>query len=167
MTTGTIAEPLFRTVSGEGLHMRPCPHILGCEVFETTPEERPDLRICQWTQAELAGVGRTYYDTLRDAMRAFKTYSDTENKIEQTLAGVAHDQIWIPNSQSYIALGLAGLGVAWVGKTYVMPSRHELVELPGYAPGGGGGAEHAPKYGETCPRHFVTMSLEGVCDDCL
>ncbi|HET6561562.1 MAG TPA: hypothetical protein VFG72_06780 [Marmoricola sp.] len=55
--------------------------------------------------------------------------------IRQTLESVSHDQVWAPNSRSYIALGADGAGVAWVGKTYVVPPRDTLVALPGYEPG--------------------------------
>ena len=79
---------------------------------------------------------------------------------------VTYDQIWVPNSRSYVALGHYGRGVAWFGKTYVVPAVGEFLELPDYSAGRGGGVPAHDQVGETCSVHFVTRSLTGVCDLC-
>lgn len=167
MTTVDNRQPLFRTAGGQRLHIEPCPHIHGAQVFAATAEDRMRLEICAWSQAELAGFGRQYHDTLRDAMRVFKTYVGTEALIEKAVAGIEYDKVFTVNSGSYIALGHDGLGVAWIGKTWVVLRGGQLIQLPGYAPHAGGGSEKDVKYGALCPVHFEVMSLTGQCSSCL
>lgn len=159
-------EPLYRTSGGQRLHIGACPFILGADVRDATLAERLEMTLCHWCSQELAGVGRTYVDNLDDAMRLFGTHAGTQTLVRDALRFVTWDQIWVPNSRSYIALGLEGRGVAWVGKTYVVPRAGTFIELPGYAPGGGGGAERHDRVGEVCEVHFITKSLDGRCDDC-
>jgi len=159
-------ETLVRTETGAKLHIAECPHIIGSEIREATAAERLAMELCTWSRAELDGVGRTYCDSLGDAMRLFGTHSGTERLIGDALRFVSHDQIWLPNSQSYVALGLEGRGVAWFGKTYVVPHTGEFLELPGFRESGGGGAPLDEQVGEICPVHHMTMSLTGVCDLC-
>lgn len=159
-------EVLVRSETGMKLHIAPCPHI-GGGIREADASDRETLELCSWCEKEVGGYGRRYYDSIADAMKAFKTYSGTEKLILAEIGEVEHDQIWIPNSGSYVALGHKGQAVAWFGKTWVMPGKEgPYVELPGYAPGGGGGAEQALSYGETCEIHFVAKSLTGVCEAC-
>jgi len=158
-------ETLVRTETGAKLHIAACPHI-GSEIREATAAERLAMDVCGWCRAELDGVGRTYCNSLEDAMRLFGTHSGTERAIKDALRFVVHDQIWLPNSRSYVALGHEGRGVAWFGKTYVVPRMGEFVELPGFRESGGGGTPLDEQVGETCPVHFLTMSLTGVCDLC-
>ncbi|MDQ2783313.1 MAG: hypothetical protein M3Y26_12390 [Actinomycetota bacterium] len=42
-----------------------------------TEQERRTMPVCLLCQVELDGVGRTYFDTIEDAMRAFGSYADT------------------------------------------------------------------------------------------
>lgn len=71
----------------------------------------------------------------------------------------------MPYSSSYVALGLAGRGVAWTGKTYVVPAAGVSVALPGFI-----GVDKdrlgrsEGRWGEFCPRCFHLRSLSGVCD---
>ena len=159
-------EPFYRTAGGQRLHIAPCPYILGADVAPASPADVLALSVCDWCGKELAGVGRRYFESLGDAMRHFGTHAGTEGLIREALQFVQWDQIWVPNSASYIALGREGQGVAWVGKTYVVPHAGAFVELPGYAPGAGGGVERNERVGEPCEVHFITMSLDGRCDDC-
>ena len=159
-------EPLYRTATGERLHIGACPHILGVDVEPATPADLLAMSVCHWCRQELDGVGRTYFDTLEDAMRVFGTRAGTEGLVRDALRFVDWDQIWVPYSHSYIALGREGQGVAWVGKTYVVPHAGAFIELPGYAPGSGGGSGRDDQVGKLCPVHFITMSLTGVCDLC-
>jgi hypothetical protein len=111
-------------------------------------------------------VGRTYFTTLDEAMRFFGTHSGTERMIKESLRFVDFDAIWVPNSASYVALGREGVGVAWFGKTYVMPTREAFVELPGYAAGGGGGTAQDGRVLPVCPGCHLQLPATGSCDDC-
>lgn len=156
---------LYRTETGGRLHLPACPHIGGA-IREADAAERLAMSVCSWCRAQIDGVGRTYYESLDEAMRAFGCHVGTQPTIHQALRFVTHDQIWLPYSRSYVALGHEGRAVAWVGKTWVMPSHDVFQELPGYRDASGGSA-HAPEHmGELCPTHFLTMSVTGVCESC-
>jgi hypothetical protein len=159
-------HPLYRTVGGARLHIAECPHIIGVDVQLATAADRLAMAVCHWCRQELDGVGRTYFDTLEDAMRDFGTHAGTEPLIRDALRFVDWDQIWVPYSRSYIALGREGLGVAWVGKTYVELQGGTFVELPDYVAGSGGGAERHDRVGHECPKCHLTMPLTGRCDGC-
>lgn len=156
---------LYRTETGGRLHLPACPHIGGA-IREADAAERLGMSVCSWCQAEIDGVGRTYYESLDDAMRAFGCHVGTQPTIRNALRCVTHDQIWLPYSRSYIALGHEGRAVAWVGKTWVMPSLDVFQELPGYRDVSRGGAHSSEHIGELCPTHFLTMSVTGVCESC-
>jgi hypothetical protein len=165
--TPSTGMPLVKTATGARLHIEPCPHILGCAVRNATPTEKLAMSVCTWCEAEINGVGRWYFDDLGDAMRYFGAHVGTEGSIRDALRFVLHDQVWVPNSKAYISLGLGGLAVAWVGKTYVVPIRGLFVELPGYHPHhGGGGLPSSERIGAVCTVHNVAMPLTGICDDC-
>jgi hypothetical protein len=134
-------------------------------VHVAIPEELDCLPVCGWSQAEVDGVGRRYFATLSDAMRCFGTHVGTEHAIRESVADVLHDQIWVPNSGSYIALGLNGVVTACIGKSYVQLPDGRLLALPGYAPGAGGGALAEMRYGALCPRCRLSLPLTGRCDE--
>lgn len=159
------ASVLYRTETGNRLHIPACPHVGGA-LREADATERQAMTVCTWCQAELDGVGRTYFDSLHDAMRAFGSHLGTREQVREALRFVTHDQIWLPYSKSYIALGHEGRAVAWVGKTYLMPSFDTFIELPGYEQTQGGGTPSAERVGSTCPNHFITMSVTGICELC-
>ena len=160
-----VGHVLYRTETGGRLHIPGCPHI-GGSLREADPYERLAMQVCSWCQAEIDGVGRTYHDSLDDAMRALGCHVGTQSRIREALRFATFDQIWLPYSRSYIALGHEGRGVAWVGKTYVMPSPDIFVELPGYRDSGGGGQRTEMRVGDTCPTHHMTRSVTGVCELC-
>ena len=161
---GLAGHDLLRTEGGDRLHIAPCPHLLGHTPREATREESATMQLCFWCEKEVSGHGRTYVDSLDQAMRMFGSHVDTTRLIRRHLRDVEWDQIWIPNSRSYIALGLAGRGVAWVGKGYVMPSRDAFVPLPGFvASGGGGGTPSQESWGEVCPVCWMQKSVTGEC----
>ena len=126
---------LVRTAGGAGLHLPECPHVLGSDVHVATPGELAGVPVCGWSQAEVDGVGRRYFVSLEAAMRSFGSHAGTEHLIRAELRDVLYDEIWVPHSGSYIALGLGGFAVAWVGKTYVQLHLGRFRTLPGYAPG--------------------------------
>lgn len=157
---------LFCAATGRRLHVPGCPHVEST-LRHATPDELEQLAVCEWCRAELDGVGRTYYASLDEAMRALGCWEGTQALIRAALRFVRHDQIWLPHSVSYIALGLDGRGVAWVGKGYVaVKATGAYVELPGHREGRGGGAPRAERYGEVCERHRLARSLTGSCDLC-
>jgi hypothetical protein len=161
---GLAGHDLLRTIGGQRLHIAPCPHLLGVTPREATAAERAVMQLCYWCDKEVSGHGRTYYDSLESAMRAFGNHVDTVSLIRSHLRSVPWDQIWIPNSRSYLALGLGGRGVAWVGKGYVVPRRGEFVTLPGFVGSGrGGGTPTVAAWGETCAGCFMQRSVSGAC----
>ena len=165
VSEGRAPQVLYRTESGGRLHIPGCPHV-GGSLSEADAAERLAMPVCSWCQAEIDGVGRTYYESLDDAMRAFGCHVGTHEPIRAALRFATYDQIWLPYSRSYIALGHEGRGVAWVGKTYVMPSPDTFVELPGYEGALGGGQARPDLEGAVCPTHHMTMSVTGVCELC-
>ena len=164
-TDNVVGHDLLRTETGQRLHIGPCPHLLGAAPREATAAERATMQLCHWCDKEVSGHGRTYVDTIEQAMRSFGSHVDTTGLISLHLRSVDWDQIWIPHSRSYIALGRGGRGVAWVGKGYVVPRRGEFVMLPGFvAAGGGGGKPMEQSWGEICPRCFMQRSVSGSCE---
>lgn len=155
----------LRTEKGTRLHIAPCP-FLGPSAREAEPSERAAMSVCSWCQAEIDGAGRTYFDNLEDAMRFFGTHLGSEHQVREAVRFVTSDQVWVPHSKSYIALGLEGAAVAWIGKTYVVPGPGLFVELPDYSPQQGGGAERSERLGELCELHFIARGLNGSCEHC-
>ena len=159
-------HPLFRTTTGQRLHIPGCPHV-GSALQPATAVDRLAVAVCAWCKAEIAGQGRTYYATLEDALRALGCHEGTHRLIRDALRFVRYDQVWLPHSESYVALGLDGPGVAWVGKGYVfVKATGAFVELPGYRASRGGGSPLDVRWGATCDRHFVARSLTGACNLC-
>jgi len=158
-------DALVRTETGAKLHIPSCPHIRS-RIRLADAAERLAMTVCKWCRAELDGVGRTYLDTLEDAMREFGTHAGTERLVRGALRFATYDQIWVPHSRSYVALGHEGRAVAWFGKSWVVPVRGQWLELPDYRAGRGGGAARDERVGEVCDVHFVTRSLTGVCELC-
>ena len=158
-------DRFFATADGGRKHLLQCPHLLDKDVIEVPDgDDRP---VCDGCQKELAGLGRTYYDDLDAALDAYRAPVENRLLIKQHLAGVAFDQIWMPYSESYIALGRNGRGVAWTGKNYVEPVPGTRVLLPGYAGGPHGeGTANRDAWGEICPQTFIAHPLSGVCHDC-
>jgi hypothetical protein len=158
---------VYKTAGGRSLHLAPCPHIHACAVSEATDADLAEHEICKWSQAELDGVGRVYFTTLEDAMRAFHSYSETWATIKHYVAQVEYDQIWIPNSQAYVAVGLRGQTVAWFGKTILGFQDGSRVEMPGYESWlNSGHVTAAQKQPQICQRCFVAMPLTGRCVSC-
>jgi hypothetical protein len=159
----TDRVPLYRTAAGGRRHIRECPHLVGKTVVEALDA---DGEICTICQRELRGEGRRYFSSLAEALPEFGAARANWPLIGEHLAGVDHNQVWIVASGSYIALGRGGRAVAWAGKTYVNPSADQLIELPDYRPGGGGGTEVQSTWGDTCPEHHMQRSRSGVCGMC-
>lgn len=156
----------LRTETGGRLHIAPCPHLQGAAPRPARDDERASMQLCSWCEKEVSGQGRTYFDSLEDAMRAFGSFVGTKPLILEHLRRVEWDQIWLPNSRSYIALAKGGRGVAWIGKGYIVPAAGEFIELPGYKGSSREGSTAAPAWGDQCDIHHVTRSLTGECEYC-
>lgn len=161
-----LPETLFSTATGNRKHLRQCPHLLEKEVVEVTADDpRP---VCDGCDKELNGHGRTYHADLDAAFASYQQPVETRALVKQFLAGVDWDEIWTPYSNSYIALGRAGRGVAWIHKTYVEPALGQVAELPGHALTASGtrSEDRSGVWGETCPSTYLKHPTSGRCDDC-
>lgn len=162
-----MTEPqFFATATGGRKHLAQCPHLLDKVVLEVpVSDERP---VCDGCQKEIAGHGRTYFDDLDAALDVYRAPVENRHLIKQHLADVVFDQIWMPYSDSYVALGRQGRGVAWTGKNYVEPVPGTRVLLPGYAGAQHGAGQPNPNaaWGPICPETFIAHPVNGACPDC-
>jgi hypothetical protein len=158
----TMNEDLVRTAAGQKLHVRLCPHVHGAEVVSATDTERTTLVVCSWCQAELAGHGRTYHDSVANALADLAAPASSRTRLAALLADVDHDTVHVPYSRAYVALVKDGKATAWAGKTYVAFADGRFVPLPDYTAGGGSTEEAA--WGATCPDCFTAKSLSGSCN---
>ena len=156
---------LFRTATGEKLHIRPCPHVLGVELLAATDADRAARAVCSWCAAEISGLGRTYHDTVEAALDDMQAPQHARPELARLLKEIEFDTVFVPYSRSYVAVAKDGKGVAWAGKTYVAyADGRPFVALPDYAPGGGGGAERNEAWGAVCPSCFTQQALTGRCN---
>lgn len=163
MTVTTTA--LYSTANGQRLHIAECPYILGAEVF---PEVVDDTReVCTWCQAELNDEGRTYHDSIEDALRDMAVAGANFAELTRLLRSVEHDTIYVPFSRSYVAVALDGRPAAVAGKTYVWFPDGK-VELPDFVSAGGDkiGGDRSGVWGETCPHSGLKHPVNGACDRC-
>lgn len=169
MTQPSAAEPLFVTHAGGKVHIAACPHLFKHSTLApATPEQIEDNGLCTHCEKEVRGEGRTYVKDLDEAFRLFGHRTDVARRlILEALGGVPHDTIWIPASESYIALGHDGQGVAWIGKGYVQVKDRPVVELPWFQEHGvGARTQRDEARGQLCEVHFVEKSLVGTCEMC-
>ncbi|WP_131801759.1 hypothetical protein [Klenkia soli] len=123
-----------------------------------------DQPVCDSCQAERDGHGRDYQADLLTALPVMGVSVTDWPQVQSVLAPVDHDEVWLPYSRSYIALGRKGRAVAWVGKSYVDVAGEIRTELPGYT--GvvkNGGSVKEPRRGDSCPTCHETKSLSGAC----
>ena len=159
-------EVLLCTPGGGKLHIRGCSHLTATSQARIATREDAETRqLCTECAAELTGQGRTPFDDLERAMEAFNMPVEARPAVRELVAGVAADRIWVPNSRSYIALGKDGTRAVYIGKTYVWID-DGLVTLPGYAPGGGGGAPTLESDLPICPTCGYELPRTGICDSC-
>ena len=79
---------------------------------------------------------------------------------------VTYDELWLPYSRSYVALGLEGRAVASFGKSYVWVGGRRI-DLPGYVAASRSGHRSQPARGEVCPGCHQESALNGACpNDC-
>lgn len=163
-----MSEQIFVTHGKGKVHIRACPHLSDTsELTPATPEQVKQNGYCSHCEKEIAGVGRKYFESLDDAFEAFGHRTDeAKGLIRKAIVGIEHDSIWIPASESYIALGVNGLGTAWIGKGYVDFRDREHIELPWFAPHSGGGVQRLDEWGDLCDVHFIERSVSAVCELC-
>lgn len=154
-----------RTATATRLHLSDCPHLVGKDWHAADQAGIDGYPLCQWSRDQLEGLGRLHPETLEDAMRVHGTPAGAVALIKEHLKFVTYDEIWLPYSLSYAALGLDGRAVASFGKSYVEVGEGR-VDLPGYVAGRASGRSHRPTYGGLCPNCFLLMPLTGICDDC-
>ena len=161
MTTVSTTE--FRaTANGGRKHLAPCPHLVGSTTRPVHDDEH--LPVCDWCAKELSGHGRRYFDDLRLALDAFRAPLENRRLIQTELQHVRHDRIWMPYSGSYVALGLEGRGVAWTGKTYVVPRAGVSIPLHGYTDADRSGfSRPEQRTGGKCPDCWQHRSVSGAC----
>lgn len=163
MTIAPEAPVLLATAAGNRKHLAQCPYLVGATTLRILAADE-ELELCDWCSKELSGHGRTYFDDLDAALAAFKAPLENRRLIKDALREVEHDQIWMPYSSSYVALGLGGRGVAWTGKTYVVPEPGLSVELPGFVDASRtSGNQAADRWGSLCLRCFHRRSVNGAC----
>ena len=159
----TTDTTVFRaTATGGRKHLAQCPYLVGTTTRPVQDSE--PLPVCDWCRRELSGHGRRYFDDLDLALAAFGAPLENRPLIKNELRRVAHDQIWLPYSGSYVALGLGGRGVAWTGKTYVVPRPGVSIALHGHTESSRGGrARLEQRVGATCSQCWQVRSLSGAC----
>lgn len=164
MTIAPAAPVLLATRTGGRKHLPQCPHLVGAaQTRVVSPAE--SLELCDWCSKELTGFGRTYFDDLDTALARFKAPIENRRLIKDALRQVEFDQIWMPYSSSYVALGLGGRGVAWTGKTYVVAEPGISIELPGFIGSTcDGHSSRDQRWGATCPDCRQNRSVSGACE---
>lgn len=155
----------FRTATGTRVHLPQCPHLHDTDAHAASAAERLALPVCDWSQAQLGGYGREHFDAVEDAMRRVGVPVGAHAAVAAALRFVEFDEVFTVHSLTYGALGLDGRTVAGFGKTYYWVGERR-VNLPMYVENGRSGRTAPKAYGETCPVHFLAMSLAGTCDDC-
>jgi hypothetical protein len=137
---------LWKTGAGGRAHLAQCAHLVGKEVVLAAAEP-----VCDMCQHEIDGHGRERFSDLDAALPVMGVSGTDWPAVKAALASVDHDEVWLPYSRSYIALGRAGQAVAWVGKSYVDVAGQARVELPGYAgTARSGSTTKEPRYGAVC-----------------
>lgn len=153
-----------RTATSTRHHLAECPHLVDRDWHPCSEEEVATYPLCTWSQDQLDGVGRSHPATLADAMRELGLPVGNERLVRELLAFVSYDELWLPYSRSYVALGFEGRGVAYFGKSYVWVRGHRT-DLPNHTNTSHAGGRSV-QYGDTCPRCFLAMPFSGACDDC-
>lgn len=162
-----MTEPeLLKSKTGTRLHITGCPHTDKSALIPAAESEISELEVCSWCAAEIAGHGRTYFDTLEDALDELGAPKESKPKLAGLLREAEFDRIYVPNSRSYVSVTRGDQTVAYAGKTYVTyVDDRGTVELPGYVAtsGSGGTASVETQWGEPCPRCFMARSMNGTC----
>lgn len=161
MTTADTST-FSATATGGRKHLPQCPYVVGSLTCAVPADD--DRPVCDWCARELSGHGRRQFTDLGLALEAFRAPLENRGLIRHELRGVEHDDIWLPYSGSYLALGLRGRAVAWTGKTYVVPRPGLSIPLHGYSGVARQGRTRSEqRLGATCPSCWQARSVSGVC----
>jgi hypothetical protein len=165
---GDASVVLYRTDTGNRLHLPDCTHLRGVDIIAATAAERETMAICSLCRNELDGVGRTRFETIEAALVDTGAPQHARAELTRLLNEVEWEDVYTPNSKSYAAVTRGGRIVASAGKTYVYYADRPMVYLPEYLwSEGGGGAVQPPLHGDKCPRHpWYERSVTGACPEC-
>ncbi|GAA3208728.1 hypothetical protein ACFP63_11630 [Oerskovia jenensis] len=159
---------LFYVHGGATRHLRVCPHLQVTDadrILAAHGEVPERLPVCQWSQAEIDGVGRTYHPSFDAALEAFGAPVENRPRMREIAAGETYDRIWTPNSMTYVALGsgAAGVAVAWFlkGIVYTGAGPEELAVARSTSRATAGTADE-PR-GLPCPSCFMVLPNSGLC----
>lgn len=164
----TITAPqLFKTATGQRLHIAECPHILGVAASPASFDEMATMDVCTWCDAELSDEGRTYHETVEAALLDMGAARHRVAELTRTLVTASFDTIFVPFSRSYVAVALSGRTVAVAGHTYVGFLDGRRVELEGYVDVDAGAPQgRRDVWGSLCPVSFVAHPVGGDCEWC-
>lgn len=166
---------LYVTPEGSMLHTTECPHLSPAVVAGlvlASEEQIAELPQCSSCRSILDGGRRRRFETLDSAMQEFQSPLENRPRLREIAATLDFDDIWIPASQSYIALAGAGGVVAYFAKGYAdlrsPAGGYDRELLPRHGAFGSRGAGGGP--GEVvqpvCPTCFTQLPATGVCDMC-
>lgn len=160
----TAPATLHHTQTGGKLHLRRCPHLAAASpILDAAPDDsRP---ICVWSQHELNGTGRTYHQTLADALEDFGAAQSIRPELTRLMNLVEWDEVFVPYSRAYVTVHRNGLPVAWCGKNYVDYPNRPIVRLPDFVGRDVDGIRQPDRpWGPVCPDCSETRSLSGACN---
>jgi hypothetical protein len=166
----TKGERLYHTAGGDRFHISTCIHFeQSSRRVETTGDNVGTRTACvSYCTKELQGQGRQRPASREEAFRQFQLPVEAVPAARAALADVDHDEIWIPHSGSYIALGKDGYAEAWVLKSEVRHRDADTVALPSVDVSPVAAtvrrAERPERY---CDEHpGITLPLSGLCEEC-
>lgn len=161
--TADPGQKMYGSQTGGRRHLRQCPHLVDVDpVLEAASDDTRD--ICQWCLRELDGVGRTYHLTLEAALADLGAAQHARPELTRLLNEVTWDQVFVPNSRSYVTVLKGDRPAAWAGKTYVDYPDRPMVTLPDFVGrDGDGGRQTEGVWGQTCPDCNEQRSLSGAC----
>jgi len=157
------ALTLHHTTTGGRRHLRQCPHLVGASPVLTAAAD--DTReICVWSQNELAGTGRTYHNTLAEALEDLGAAHGNRAELTRLLSVVDWDQVFVPYSRTYLTVLRNDRPVAWAGKTFVDYPDRPAAMLPDFVGRDGAeGRNTEGAWGPVCPECKEERSLSGAC----
>ena len=161
---GDPAQTLYRSQTGSRRHLRECPHLVSADpVLEAGADDTRE--ICQWSQNELDGTGRTYHDTIEGALADLGAAQHARPELTRLLNEVPWTKAFVPNSRAYVGVLNGDRPTAWAGKSYVVYPDRPTVTLPDYVgKDSDGGRTAEGVWGATCPDCNETRSLSGACN---
>lgn len=173
--TATVSV-LYRTAAGTSLHLPSCAHLQDTPIENRIAVPLTDqggLPVCAWTEDELAGTGRRYFDSLDSAFEALPVPIENRTRDREILTSLDFDLVWIPNGGQYVAVGPNGsAAAAYVNRGFIdvrLPAGgYEREQFANYG-GGQGSSTTSPGdrlAASPCPTCNLEMPGTGECDYC-